>query len=90
MAISEKGDNNMLKTINAVNKEEKDYWKLDKDTYALYTTNANIKELAINEGLKVMARYYTRDGKLYAMQFVGNKETVMKIYRRELPFKPFS
>ena len=90
MAISEKGDNNMLKKINAVNKEEKDYWKLDKDTYALYTTNANIKEQAINEGLKVMARYYTRDGKLYAMQFVGNKETVMKIYRRELPFKPFS
>lgn len=80
----------MVKTINVVDKEEKDYWKLDKDTYALYTTNANIKELAIKEGLKVMARYYTRDGKLYAMQFVGNKETVMKIYRRELPFKPFS
>ena len=79
----------MIETINVVSNEEKDYWKLDKNEYVLYTTNANIKELALASGLKVMAYYYSKDGKLEAIQFIGDKKTVVKLYKRELPFKPF-
>jgi len=79
----------MIKT-NVVSDKEKTYWKLDKETFALYTTNAHIKEPAIKAGLKVMAYYYSKDGKLEAIQFVGDKKTVVNLAKRRVPFKPFS
>lgn len=75
--------------MNVVSNEEKDYWKLDKNEYVLYTTNENIKELALASGLKVMAYYYSKDGKLEAMQFIGDKKTVINLAKRRVPFKPF-
>jgi len=58
-------------------------WHLDKGTYALYTQDPVVKNVAQKAGLRWMGDYYRSDGKggmrLVAWQFAGDKEKVMQV-----------
>lgn len=62
-------------------------WQLANDTWALYTENANIVEVAKAKNLRLMAEYY-RNGSLFALQFIGPAEVVKDLASKEFPEKP--
>ena len=64
-----------------------EYWKLEGDTYALYTYNQNVIQAARQASLAVTAEY-VKGGDLIAVQFSGPKATITEITKKKFGEKP--
>ncbi|MGI6286267.1 hypothetical protein SEF58_10690 [Neomoorella humiferrea] len=62
-------------------------WCLENDVYCLFTQNENVAIAAKEAGLKIMADYY-KNGKLYALQFLGSEDKVKDIVNQQFPEIP--
>jgi predicted RNA-binding Zn-ribbon protein involved in translation (DUF1610 family) len=54
-------------------------WEYPENQAILYTENQQLAEIAANNGLREMTRYW-RDGKQFAIQFIGQKDVVQKVF----------
>ncbi len=53
-------------------------WNLTEGQVVLYTEDQHLANLAVKTGLREMCRYW-KDGKYFAIQFVGPKDIVQKV-----------